>query len=126
MAVGFAAQSTMQNVVSALQIYSTRPFIVGDRVQLKSMSGSTIVAGRLIPDCAALLKSLLAAQVQYDLTHLEPVEVASTSSIEASAASVSPPAGVVEHIAPMRTVLRGDNKLPIYIGNKASSGLLAS
>jgi MscS family membrane protein len=44
-AVGFAAQSTMQNVVSALQIYSTRPFIVGDRVQLKSMSGSTIVAG---------------------------------------------------------------------------------
>ena len=60
MAVGFAAQSTMQNVVSALQIYSTRPFIVGDRVQLKSMSGSTIVAGRLIPDCAALLKSLLA------------------------------------------------------------------
>ncbi len=27
-------------------------------------------------------------------------------------------AGVVEHIAPMRTVLRADNKLPIYISNK--------
>ena len=25
----------------------------------------------------------------------------------------------------MRTMLRGDNKLPIYIGNKASSGWLA-
>ncbi|KAL4435614.1 hypothetical protein ABPG77_002577 [Micractinium sp. CCAP 211/92] len=75
-AVGFAAQSTMQNVVSALQIYSTRPFIVGDRVQLKSLSGSTIATG------------------------------------------------VVEHIAPMRTVLRADNKLPIYISNKDVVNLL--
>ncbi|EFN57140.1 hypothetical protein CHLNCDRAFT_143472 [Chlorella variabilis] len=46
-AVGFAAQSTMQNVVSALQIYSSRPFIVGDRIQLKSLGGSVIVAGKL-------------------------------------------------------------------------------
>lgn len=75
-AVGFAAQSTMQNVVSALQIYSTRPFIVGDRVQLKSLSGSTIAMG------------------------------------------------VVEHIAPMRTVLRADNKLPIYISNKDVMNLI--
>ncbi|EFN57141.1 hypothetical protein CHLNCDRAFT_143473 [Chlorella variabilis] len=46
-AVGFAAQSTMQNVVSALQIYSSRPFIVGDRIQLRSLGGSVIVAGKL-------------------------------------------------------------------------------
>jgi hypothetical protein len=26
--------------------------------------------------------------------------------------------GVVEHIAPMRTVVRGDNKLPVYVNNK--------
>ncbi|PSC76963.1 mechanosensitive ion channel isoform A [Micractinium conductrix] len=69
-AVGFAAQSTMQNVVSALQIYSSRPFIVGDRIQLKSLSGSLIAAG------------------------------------------------VVESVAPMRTVLRADNKLPVFIPNK--------
>ncbi|KAI3434983.1 hypothetical protein D9Q98_003035 [Chlorella vulgaris] len=75
-AVGLAAQSTMQNVVSALQIYSSRPFIVGDRIQLKSLSGSVIVSG------------------------------------------------VVEHIAPMRTVVRGDNKLPVYVNNKDVMNLI--
>lgn len=63
-AVGFAAQSTMQNVVSALQIYSTRPFIVGDRVQLKSMSGSTIVAGKQRQGTRRLPPSLVAGARQ--------------------------------------------------------------
>ncbi|KAI7843449.1 hypothetical protein COHA_002927 [Chlorella ohadii] len=75
-AVGFAAQSTMQNVVSALQIYSSRPFIIGDRIQLKTLSGSTIVAG------------------------------------------------VVESIAPMRTLIRSDQKLPVYINNKDVMNLI--
>lgn len=35
----------MQNIVAALQIYTTQPFIVGDRVQLKSLGGATVVAG---------------------------------------------------------------------------------
>jgi hypothetical protein len=30
-------------------------------------------------------------------------------------------AGVVENIAPMRTVIRGDNKLPVYVNNKVKA-----
>ena len=44
-AVGFAAQSTIANLVSALALYTSRTFIAGDRVQFKSMSGSTVVSG---------------------------------------------------------------------------------
>jgi len=44
-AVGFAAQSTVGNLVSALALYTSRAFIAGDRVQFKSMSGSTVVSG---------------------------------------------------------------------------------
>lgn len=44
-AIGFAAQSTVTNVVSAFSLYTARPFIVGDRIQLKSMSGAVVVHG---------------------------------------------------------------------------------
>jgi small-conductance mechanosensitive channel len=44
-AIGFAAQSTIANLVSALALYTSRTFIAGDRVQFKSMSGSTVVSG---------------------------------------------------------------------------------
>lgn len=43
--VGFAAQSALGNVVSAMGLYTTRPFVPGDRVQFKSLGGSTIVEG---------------------------------------------------------------------------------
>lgn len=45
LAVGFAAQSTMSNVVAALSLYTTRPFVTGDRVQLRTPSGALVAAG---------------------------------------------------------------------------------
>jgi small-conductance mechanosensitive channel len=45
LAIGFAAQSTVANVVSAFSLYTSRPFIAGDRVQLKTMTGSHVIAG---------------------------------------------------------------------------------
>lgn len=33
------------NFMSAMALYTSTPFIKGDRIQLKSLSGSTIVAG---------------------------------------------------------------------------------
>lgn len=45
LAAGFAAQSTVSNVVSALSLYTARPFISGDRVQLKTLSGALVVSG---------------------------------------------------------------------------------
>lgn len=74
--VGFAAQSTIANFVSAMALFMSRPFINGDRVQLKSLSGAVIAAG------------------------------------------------VVEQITPMRTVIRTDAKVPVYINNKDVAGLL--
>ena len=44
-AIGFAAQSTVGNLVSALSLYTSRTFIAGDRVEFKSLGGSTVVAG---------------------------------------------------------------------------------
>jgi MscS family membrane protein len=52
LAVGFAAQSTVANVVSAFSLHASRPFIAGDRVALKSMSGAAVAAGtvqRIMP-----------------------------------------------------------------------------
>ena len=52
LAIGLAAQSTVSNVVAAFSLYASRPFIAGDRVTLKSMGGSTVVAGtvqRILP-----------------------------------------------------------------------------
>ena len=45
LAAGFAAQSTVSNVVSALSLYTARPFISGDRVQLKTLTGALVVSG---------------------------------------------------------------------------------
>lgn len=45
LAIGFAAQSTVSNVLSAFSLYAARPFIAGDRVVLKSMSGATVTSG---------------------------------------------------------------------------------
>ncbi|GAB4818239.1 hypothetical protein N2152v2_005285 [Parachlorella kessleri] len=53
--VGFAAQSTIANFVSAMALFMSRPFINGDRVQLKSLSGAVIAAG----DTCAVVKGLL-------------------------------------------------------------------
>ncbi len=47
-AIGLAAQSTVSNLVAALSLYTSRAFIKGDRVQFKSMSGSTVVAGMVL------------------------------------------------------------------------------
>lgn len=44
-AIGFAAQSTASNLVAALSLYTSRSFIAGDRVQFKSLGGSTVVSG---------------------------------------------------------------------------------
>lgn len=44
-AIGFAAQSTVSNLVAALSLYTGRSFITGDRVQFKSLGGSTVVSG---------------------------------------------------------------------------------
>ena len=44
-AIGFAAQSTVSNFVAALSLYTNRSFITGDRVQFKSLGGSTVVSG---------------------------------------------------------------------------------
>lgn len=43
--VGLAAQATLSNFVSAAALYASRPFVVGDRVQLKSLGGTTVVEG---------------------------------------------------------------------------------
>ena len=45
LAIGFASQSIVANMVSAFSLYTSRPFIAGDRVVLKTMSGATVVAG---------------------------------------------------------------------------------
>ena len=45
LAIGFAAQSVVSNIVSAFSLYTSRPFIAGDRVCLKTMSGSVVVTG---------------------------------------------------------------------------------
>ncbi len=47
LAIGFAAQSTVANVVSAFSLYTSRPFIAGDRVQLKTMNGQNVVSGTI-------------------------------------------------------------------------------
>ena len=43
-AVGLATQSVASNVVSALSLFASRPFVVGDRVQLLS-GGAVVVEG---------------------------------------------------------------------------------
>jgi len=45
LAVGFAAQNTVANVVSAFSLHTSRPFIPGERVQLKTMSGADVISG---------------------------------------------------------------------------------
>ena len=47
-AIGFAAQSTVGNLVAALSLYTSGTFIAGDRVQFKSMGGSTVVSGTVM------------------------------------------------------------------------------
>jgi small-conductance mechanosensitive channel len=47
LAIGFAAQSTVANVVSAFSLYTSRPFIAGDRVQIKTMSGANVISGTI-------------------------------------------------------------------------------
>lgn len=47
LAIGFAAQSTVANVVSAFSLYTSRPFIAGDRVQFKTMSGANVISGTI-------------------------------------------------------------------------------
>jgi small-conductance mechanosensitive channel len=52
LAIGFAAQSVVANVISAFSLYASRPFVAGDRVMLKTMSGGLVVSGtveRIMP-----------------------------------------------------------------------------
>lgn len=72
---GLAAQTTLSNLVSALSLYTSRPFVAGDRVQLKQ--GSTTIV-----------------------------------------------AGVVEKIQPLRTVIRTDDRYPVYLNNKDVATML--
>ena len=45
-AVGLATQSVATNVVSALSLFASRPFVVGDRVQLMK-GGAVVVEGKV-------------------------------------------------------------------------------
>ena len=45
LAVGFGAQSVTSNAISGLQLYLTRPFVVGERVTLQTTTGATVVTG---------------------------------------------------------------------------------
>lgn len=45
LAAGLAAQNTMANFVSAISLYTSPPFLVGDKVVLKTMTNAIIAAG---------------------------------------------------------------------------------
>ena len=45
LAVGFGAQSVTSNAISGLQLYVTRPFVVGDRVTLQTLTGAAVATG---------------------------------------------------------------------------------
>eukprot|EP00891_Asterochloris_glomerata_P003721 jgi/Astpho2/3721/Aster-04906 len=45
LAIGFGAQSVLANAITGISLFLTRPFIVGDRVDLKGSGGSTVVVG---------------------------------------------------------------------------------
>ena len=45
LAVGFGAQSVTSNAISGLQLYITRPFVVGERVTLQTATGATVATG---------------------------------------------------------------------------------
>lgn len=45
LAVGFGAQSVTSNAISGLQLYVTRPFVVGERVTLQTQTGAPVATG---------------------------------------------------------------------------------
>lgn len=114
---------------------SSRPFIVGDRIELRTLSGSVIVSGErgTVPGSRLLERRgeggrRLAAGVPLHapcawrtglpcrtlMSHLIALHCMHCMCL--------PGAGVVEAILPMRTTIRADNKLPISINNKARGG----
>ncbi|EIE20508.1 hypothetical protein COCSUDRAFT_57655 [Coccomyxa subellipsoidea C-169] len=44
-AIGFGAQSVTSNAISGINLFLTRPFVVGDRVELKTTGGGTVLTG---------------------------------------------------------------------------------
>jgi MscS family membrane protein len=45
LAVGFGAQSVTSNAISGLNLYVTRPFVVGERVTLQTQAGGAVATG---------------------------------------------------------------------------------
>lgn len=43
--LGFAAQGPLANLLAGLQLYISQPFVVGDKVEIKSAFGATIASG---------------------------------------------------------------------------------
>lgn len=44
-AIGFGAQSVSANAITGINLFVSRPFVVGDRVELRTSSGSSVVTG---------------------------------------------------------------------------------
>ncbi|KAK9790514.1 hypothetical protein WJX73_003505 [Symbiochloris irregularis] len=45
LAVGFGAQAVTSNAISGINLFVTRPFVVGDRVELKGTGGGSVIIG---------------------------------------------------------------------------------
>ncbi|KAL3155788.1 hypothetical protein ABBQ32_012803 [Trebouxia sp. C0010 RCD-2024] len=44
-AIGFGAQSVSANAITGINLFVSRPFVVGDRVELRTSSGTSVVTG---------------------------------------------------------------------------------
>ncbi|KAK9841401.1 hypothetical protein WJX74_005134 [Apatococcus lobatus] len=46
-AIGFGAQTVTANIVSGINLFLTRPFVVGDRIELKTAGGGSVLVGQV-------------------------------------------------------------------------------
>ncbi|CAL5229355.1 g12666 [Coccomyxa viridis] len=48
LAFGFGAQAVTSNAISGLNLFLTRPFVVGDKVELKTQTGGSVLHGTVV------------------------------------------------------------------------------
>ncbi|KAK9832088.1 hypothetical protein WJX81_005553 [Elliptochloris bilobata] len=92
-AIGFGAQNLTSNAISGLILFLTRPFVVGDRVELKSSGGGTIVMG--VVESISMMRTQLrtdrAVPISIPNRAITDMIVSNESHIKTPSASIAAP-----------------------------------